>query len=907
MNSYGDPSSARGRVSVPGLSSGYGSEADWPGNDSYADDRPGGPAGRASVPSGRASASVPAGRASAGRAPVARAAVPGTGYGGYDSDYAAEGPSAPAHYDSDYGDGRGSVGTAVAGRATVGRASVRPISPAVGGPAGPGGPGGRGPGGRGPGGRGPGGMPASAKAKRRRRINWIIGMFAVFIMLAGGTVVGVTYYSTTVTLPSDFAAELELSSSLLYAGGKQEIAKLGTVNRVYAKIDQIPDFVQHAVASAEDRKFYEHEGIDYIGIMRAAWNNFTGGDQQGASTITQQYARNAMKLTDVTYARKAKEAVLASKLNDQFTKEEIMEFYLNTIYFGRGAYSVESAAQAYFKKSVDKLTVAEAAVIAAVIKQPVPSDTHKGYDPALNPEAAKDRWNYVLDGMAEKGWLPEGANRATLEYPKVQPWDDKNACGLECGLNKPAGNVINYVTQELAEMVDVTTGKKICQPGTCMEAIRTGGFRITTSINPTIQKAAEHAAWRKDKDSLLAGQPANLMAALVAVEPSTGRVLAYFGGEKSSGHDYAGRNWENNQWTGGHPPGSSFKVYTLAAALKNNISLQSHWDAREIKAGNPNGDPPVENAGRTPDCGQYCTLAHSTLKSYNVPFFYVTKEIGVGEVLETAKAAGITMMWDNDLKPYDLLTTKTEDVDRKVFDYQIGFGQYGITVLDHANGLATLANRGTYNKAHFVVSVEKKNRQSGKYEQIAGEQRKPQKDRIPRAVADDVTSALQPIASANGANLRGGRESAAKTGTWQYAQTKFNAHAWTVGYTPQIAAAVWVGNAGKEKPIKMKNGESIGGGSLPADIWQKFMNEAHEGKDKKDLPDAVNIGDDSAGNGKSPEPKKPDCLVPFLCPDNNGNGNDGNGNGGNNGGNEGPGNNLPGLPPNPGLPDEDND
>lgn len=235
-------------------------------------------------------------------------------------------------------------------------------------------------------------------------MNLLIAGFAVFIMLAGAGVVGFTYYSTNVVMPEELP--LPLSTTVYAKDGKTTLAKLGSENRTFVTINQIPEYVQHAVAAAEDRNFYRHSGVDYKGIVRAAWNNVSNGDKQGASTITQQYARNAFEnLKDDTYGRKVKEAILASKLNDAYSKPEIMQHYLNVIYFGRGAYGIEAAAQTYFGKPAIKLTPAEGAVTAALIKQPVASDTHQGYDPAVNPTDAKTRWDYVIGGMKKEGWL----------------------------------------------------------------------------------------------------------------------------------------------------------------------------------------------------------------------------------------------------------------------------------------------------------------------------------------------------------------------------------------------------------------------------------------------------------------------------------------------------------------------
>lgn len=235
-------------------------------------------------------------------------------------------------------------------------------------------------------------------------MNLLIAGFAVFIMLAGVGVVGFTYYSTNVVMPNEMP--LPLSTTVYAKDGKTQLAKLGSENRTFVTIQQIPQHVQDAVAAAEDRNFYRHSGVDYKGIVRAAWNNVSSGDKQGASTITQQYARNAFEnLKDDTYGRKVKEAILASKLNDKYDKPTIMQHYLNVIYFGRGAYGIEAAAQTYFGKPAIKLTPAEGAVLAAVIKQPQASDTHKGFDPAVNLSDAKTRWDYVIDGMKKEGWL----------------------------------------------------------------------------------------------------------------------------------------------------------------------------------------------------------------------------------------------------------------------------------------------------------------------------------------------------------------------------------------------------------------------------------------------------------------------------------------------------------------------
>ncbi|WP_165824490.1 transglycosylase domain-containing protein, partial [Micromonospora globispora] len=766
---------------------------------------------------------------------------------------------------------------------------------------GPGGPSGPGRGGRG----GRGDDPAeAARAKKRRRINLLIASFAVFIMLAGIGVVGFTYYSTKVILPEDTTPPL---ATTIYAkDGKSVIAKVGDQNREFVSIAQIPQHVQDAVAAAEDRNFYRHSGVDYKGIARAAWNNFTGGDKQGASTITQQYARNAYdNLKQDTYARKLKEAILASKLNDRYDKPTIMQHYLNIVYFGRGAYGIEAAAGTYFGKHTNQLTVAEAAVLAALIKQPEPTATHKGYDPAINPSAAQDRWNYVINGMIAEKWLDApGKPQHPTAYPKVNS-PKKTGVGVDFGINTPYGNVINYVAQEMRDMklctdneAEVTDAKPLCS-----QALSKGGYRITTTIDPKIQKAALEAAQRKSKGSELDGQPSNLMAAVVSIDPSNGEVRAYYGGDNGTGTDYAGKNTDNGVLSGGHSPGSTFKIYTLAAALKEGISIKSRWKG---SAFTPEGVKfKVSNAGADKvSCGDSCTLEVSTLKSLNVPFYYITEKIGPDKVLDMAKQAGVTTMWRTDTNPakaYDLTKANPKDLAPAPFFNVIGYGQYPITVLDHANGVATFANEGMYFKAHFVKKVEKQD-DTGKWRLIGGPKVKGEQ-RIPKDIVADVTSVLEQYPTKSSHRpLDDGRKVAEKTGTWELGDgSDHNGDAWMIGYTPQLATAVWVGNKGKRLAIKDKDGRDIMGARMPGAIFQRFMNEALDGKDKMDFPPAAHVGSDDAGNGEmpAPTPTQPTCD-PFglFCPTTPPGGGNGNGNGGGPGpGGGGGGGILPTTPP----------
>ncbi|MGN9916486.1 transglycosylase domain-containing protein [Micromonospora palomenae] len=886
MNSYGDPSSPRARAQVPGSN----------GDPGVA------PAGRASLggaPAGRASASVPpratgaSGGASVGRAGAGRASVPvSPAPGGRPGAGRASVPVSPAPGSAGRASvgvgsaGRASVGAAaVGGRAAVARAGVAPVS--GGGPGGPGGPHGPGRGGSG-GGRGPSDPDAVARAKKRRRINMLIAGFAVFIMLAGIGVIGFTYYSTSVVLPNQI--NLPLATTIYASDNKTPIAKVGEQNRTFVSIGQIPPHVRDAVAAAEDKNFYRHSGVDYKGIARAAWNNLSGGDKQGASTITQQYARNAYEnLQDDSYARKVKEAIVASKLNDQFTKEQIMEHYLNTIYFGRNAYGIEAAAQAYFGKSVSRVDVAEAAVLAALIKQPEPTATHKGYDPAVNLPDAKARWDYVIANMVSEGWVdsPNHPPRPTAYPSKTLQTPKESRAGQKFGVNNPIGNVVNYLVPEMRE-------KKLCTDNEaeatdrkplCSLMLKQGGYRIRTTIDMKVQRAIIGAAQRSTKGSELEGTKKNLMAAAVSIDPRNGRVLGYYGGDDGTGTDYAGKNTDaNGNVTGGHSPGSSFKIYTLAAAIDAGKAIDSRWKG---KAFTPDGVKfRVSNAGTdNPSCGDSCTLRESTLKSLNVPFYHVSLDIGADKIVDMAKRAGVSMMWQTNTSPpkgHDLTKADAKELAPDPFYHVVAYGQYPITVLDHANGIATFANKGVYNKAHFLLSAEKQNKDTGKWEKLGGEQLKPQKRINPDVVAD-VTNVLEDYPAKVNHVLDGGRKATAKTGTWELKEgTDENGDAWMVGYTPQLATAVWVGNKGKREAIKMKDGRNISGSLMPGDIWERVMDDSLKGEEKLDFPPAANFGDKEAGNGTPPPPPPPvpgqqpqDCgPLGLFCPQNpNGGGN----------------------------------
>ncbi len=696
-------------------------------------------------------------------------------------------------------------------------------------------------------------------------------------MLAGAAVVGGTYIFAEVELPENIL--LKSSTTIYYADGVTQMAKIGTENRTIIAFDQMPRHVQQAVVSAEDRRFYTNDsGVDIQGILRAAWNNVTGGETQGASTIPQQYARNALGLTG-GYTRKIKEAAIASKLTQEYTKDKIMEFYLNTVYFGQGAYGIEAAAQTYYGKSAKDLTVEEGMVLAGLIKDPA-GQGGKGspFNPTTDPEypkrvpdTAQGRFNYIRDGMVELKFLTKEQGEA-LKYPLNVRRPDPATTGAQWGLDKPTGLIVHHVLDELVRL-KAADGTAVFTA----DALQNGGFKIVTTIDKKAQDAAETAASGLVAGTPMAGKAPNWQASLVAVEPKTGRVRAYYGGPNGD-LDYAGfyadpvlGSGEETGY-GAHPMGSSFKVYTLAAALIAGYQADSHFDAtspREFpKSGRLKGNP-VCNAGcGTPPCKTYCTLAESTVASSNVPFFEITELLGAAKVLEIARAAGVKSMWasvpDANKKlvktRIDLNAQDVKQVSPKYFSTEVGIGQYPVTVLDHANGVATLAARGAAAPAHFVLEVQQQGAtiyaEQVKLTQIPG---------FTPEMADAETAILKGVVQGNA--LDGGRESAAKSGTWQFGEsTTANAHTTWAGYTAPdpdpkqnnngLATAVWVGNKDEEQALKLPNGSDAYGYSAAGPVWKNFMNAALKGTPNRKFPDAKPVGH-LPGPGASPTPSAP--------------------------------------------------
>lgn len=741
--------------------------------------------GRASVPSASGTASV--GRASA---PVSgSASVPGSASGSASVPGVATPPSAPPRGIPHSRRGRSdSASTGPSGRRPPGSdrgPDGRPLSPDV--------------------------LKKLKKKKRRRKIA-LISLVLVLLLIVGA--MGAGYAAVQVPLPSISA--LQQTSYVYYSDGSSQLARLvDEENREYVKIKDIPKRVQHAVAAAEDRSFWKNDGISFKGMMRAVWANVTGSELQGASTITQQYVKNAFLSQERTFSRKMKEIVLSVKMDEEYSKDEIMEFYLNTIYLGRRAYGIEAASKAYFGVGVKQLTTEQAAFIAGIIQAP------SNYDPEDNKEGAERRFKYVLGAMSAEGWYKKNVSDAT--FPETIPSKDTASTS---GLGGVSGTIMTSVQKELLDQ------------GFSEQQIFAGGLRVTTTIDPKMQEALNAAVAEKMK-----GQKEGLGAAVVAVEPGTGEVKAYYGGEGGFGKfDYAGAKAP-------HPAGSSFKPYVLATGLEEGISINSRWDGSSPKSFPDRPNRPVRNSEGNARCSP-CTMVESTVQSLNTPYYALAVEVGAERVVELAERAGITAL---DFTPTDEFKSEVTN--------NISVGQYAISVLDQAAGFATFAAQGKYVKPHFVKKVVQEGQTL--YEANPTSSRAFDQD-----VAADATYVMEKVVAAGKNKLAGGRKSAGKTGTHQYHDTGHNAHAWMCGYTPQLAAAVWVGQTGDDGPIYESNGKNMYGSGLPGKIWKAFMDKALEGKPKEKLPAPKHIGETDRGNAaEAPAPSPAPDPNPSPAPD----------------------------------------
>jgi membrane peptidoglycan carboxypeptidase len=592
--------------------------------------------------------------------------------------------------------------------------------------------------------------------------------------------VGVGYALTDIPDVNESAAAS--ATRILYDDGS-ELGRVGAENRVPVEIKDVPVHVQRAVLAAEDRGFYTEPGISPKGIARALLTNVRGGGvQQGGSTITQQYAKNAFLTSERTYTRKVKEAFIALKLTRSVEKDQILEDYLNTIYFGRQASGLEVASQTYFGVPAAQLTVAQGAVLASSIRSPA------SLDPSKHPEDAMARWENILDGMVEEGWLDPGERRSQVYPPVLGIGEGPGAANND--LSGPKGHVVTAVLEELSDLG---------YPGD-------RGLVVTTTINKAAQDAAVAAVQKVTTDK---PTPEDLQGALVSVRPGSGEVIAYYGGATGTGFDFADQGI-------GRQPGSSFKPYVMAAALEQGKSLKIRLDGNSPKSFP--GTAPINNFGGA-SFGQV-DVVQATEKSINTAYFELGLLVGPQRVEEMAHAAGIP-----DRAPLAGPDGQTNG--------SIALGSYEVRVIDQAVGFATFANKGVPTEAFLVKKI-----QDAGGNDVYEAKPAPGPAAFSEDVAADATFAMQAVVqngTGRGARLEGNRPAAGKTGT-----SSDNKDAWFVGFTPQLSTSVWLGYA-EPRTIRL-DGVEVTGGGFSTRIWKSFMDAALQGQPVLQFPQRADVG-----------------------------------------------------------------
>lgn len=637
-------------------------------------------------------------------------------------------------------------------------------------------------------------------------------------LVAAMVLIGIGYATTPIPKASDVATAQ--ATRLYYSDGKTPLGTLGDTSRVDVTLKDVPLDVRHAVLAAEDRQFYSEPGISPTGILRALYTDLRGGEiSQGGSTITQQYVKNAYLTQARTFTRKFREIFIAIKLANSESKDQILQDYLNTIFFGRGAYGIQAAAKAYFGTDVSKLDAAQGAVLAALISNPT------FYDPAVNADAARSRWDYVVNGMVAEHWLPAGS-QSSLNYPKVRK-PPKNT-GSGCA------GYLGFVCQDVQ--------LELAQHGYDRARLSAGGYKVVTTIDKKAEDAAAAAMKAQGGAYQTAGVDKGREAALVSVQPGDGAIRALYGGSTycPSQHRHPDSCTDLSGVAGSYarPPGSSFKPYTVIAALQEGISLDSTY------SGPPSitlSDGTTINNSGGESCGR-CTLTEALAKSVNTIFVPLAQQVGPDKIVQAAYDAGIPKA-------------------RKLAEVpSITLGVTDVSPLDQAVGYATIAAQGVRAAPYLVAKVEAQDG-STVY------QAKPKTQRAfdPRVMADTTFAMTKVLDCAAGGTACGkalpGRPAAGKTGTnGARAPATGNLDAWFVGFTPQLSTAVWYGNHDKQAPVT-NNGAQLFGGDLPAAAWQQMMTSALEGKPVEAFPPPAHVGQ-AQGNTSTPSPRSSATSAP---------------------------------------------
>jgi len=620
----------------------------------------------------------------------------------------------------------------------------------------------------------------SARAGLRRLFRLLVGIVvlgaAAAAVMAG--VVAVLFFAgarvtrsvASTVRPSPVHLPPLAQRSVVYGSDGSIIAVLQSdSNRKPVRLDEVAPVAVNAVVDTEDARFWQHGGVDRRGVLRAFVTDVsTGNTRQGGSSITQQLVKNTLLTSKHELGRKVTEMVLANRLERQLGKQGVLERYLNTIYFGEGAYGVEAAAETYFNIASSQLDPAQAAMLAGLIQDP------SGYDPIHHPSAARARRQTVLNLLVSHGHLSPAAAGAAGAAPL--PTAPHVA---------PSGR--DYVTDEVKHerAADPRLGATVAAR---YQAIFTGGLQIHTTIDPGRQAAAQAAIAR--------GVPAgyHLTAAQISIDPSTGAISSVAGGA-----DFTSLQFNAALTGAGRQPGSSFKVFTLIAALEQGFSPDDMIDgSTPCDIPNPQGTPnPWSPANFEGETVGWMSITDATVHSVNCAYARLALMVGLGRIADVAHRLGITAHLD--VVPSMTLGTNV------------------VTPLQMASAYATIANDGAYHTPYLIASVADANGKS-----LFSHLDKARQAISPQ-IAREATQVLQQVVFRGTGVAAGvyGHPVAGKTGT---AESYHDA--WFVGYTPQLATAVWMGNVAGEVPMRNVAGINVQGGSFPARIWNAYMSAA---------------------------------------------------------------------------------
>ncbi|MBK7623361.1 MAG: penicillin-binding protein [Kineosporiaceae bacterium] len=650
------------------------------------------------------------------------------------------------------------------------------------------------------------------RSGRRGVLRWIPSWKLVFGSGLTGLVALITaivvFYVMT-PIPSVQAKDLPQVSTAVYSDGTP-IGQFKATERVNVDLKQVPLSVQRAVLASEDRTFYSNAGISPRGIVRAAWNNARGGSLQGGSTITQQYVKNFFLQSDRSVSRKAREFVISLKVARDVPKEQILQDYLNKIYFGRNAYGIQAASRAYFGKSVGQLTVTEGAYLAGIINGP------ELYDPIDGPESrqrATIRWQGVLAAMVEETWLSP-TEKAAIEsagLPKV------NKSAPRPDLSGQRGHLLNMIAAEI-------TGNP--ELGIDRDKLNTGGYLIKTTIDKKLTAKAV-----ADVDEVLGPRskwPEGTQVGLVTVKPGDGAVLAVYAGDDDTQYNAATQAQIQ--------AGSTFKVFGLIAALEGNpeqegaepLNLRSRFNGRspyKLKQADDGGAQEAKNFGRG-NGAQYgqIDLLTATANSVNTVYAQLNERVTPAFTRSVAVRAG--------------LPDKTAGLKSNLLNI---LGSASPHVIDMAGAYATIAAEGKRATPYLVTEILSVDKKKTFYQHAV----KAEQVFEPGVMADATHAMRQVVQRGSGSYAQNlGRPVAGKTGT-----SSSNKSAWFVGFTPQLSTAVALyrpltDKSGKSIEGELKGwgryqGQEIVGGTFPVRLWTTFMKDALDGTEKKQFPDPV--------------------------------------------------------------------